>query len=316
MLGFDTGKGDRLHKHEDKNANKTIFISVNMVEPDPDNPRKHFDHTKLHELANSIRTDGLMQPIGVRAHPDPAKRAQGVYMIIFGERRWRAHQLAGLTEIRAEIKPDLPDQSIRIQQYKENADRDNLNAVEEAEFLEKLLVDFANDGEPKPQERMAARLGMPASTLSRKLSVLRYSVPVRQLVRDGIITQVNALAKLNKLSPAEQDALNGHARHVVASGNKFDVANFLKDPQKYLKSIKGESEADSTLSHAETRAAKPPASYKATWRLGRHELVKLAHAVGRADLVGFLQDSPDAELSGLADELREAIFSVEETELA
>lgn len=301
---------ERPQGFSEKAANSTLIIPVDRIEADPENPRKHFDEVKLKELADSIAADGQLQPIGVRFHPDPVMRAQGIYMIVFGERRWRAHQLCGLPEIRAELQPELTTQQIRVRQYRENADRDNLNPVEEAEFLDKLLQNFVADGEPKPQERMAQEIRMEPSTLSRKLSVLRYSVPVRQLVRDGIITQVNALAKLNKLSPADQIELDNHARQLVRDGSKLDVASFLKDPQKYLKQLKGDLQDQEAPAVAKGAKAKIPAAFKTTWRLGRTELIKLAGVAGRPDLLEALQDSPDFELANAAEELREAIFGI------
>lgn len=292
--------------HTDKTPISTLVIPVNMIESDPDQPRKHFDPVKLKELADSIAADGQLQPIGVRPHPNPEKRAAGMYMIVFGERRWRAHQFAMMPEIRAELQPELSIQEIRVRQYRENADRDNLNPVEEAEFLEKLLQGFAANGQPKPQERMAQEIRMDPSTLSRKLGVLRYSAPVRQLVRDGIITQVNALAKLNKLSGAEQAELDRHARQLVQAGGKFDVSAFLKDPQKYLKQVKGELTDDEASAPKEAKPIKAPALFKATWRLGRPELIRLADALGYPDLMESLQEATEAELPELADALRNA----------
>lgn len=299
---------ERPSVSEAKEAISTLVIAVNKVEPDPNQPRKHFDPVKLQELADSIVADGQLQPIGVRPHPELAKRAAGIYMIVFGERRWRAHQLAGLPTIRVEVGAVLSPQEIRIRQYRENADRDNLNPVEEAEFLDAMLQEVAAMGVDAPQEALAETLGMPASTLSRKLSVLRYSATVRQLVRDGIVTQVNALAKLNKLSPAEQSELSNHTRQLAGGGGKFDVSAFLKDPQKYFKALRGEAATEDAASAKAAKPAKTPAPFKTTWRLGRSELVRLADVMGLPDLVERLQDAPDEELPALADELRNAML--------
>jgi ParB family chromosome partitioning protein len=270
-------------------------IPLSLIDPDPEQPRRHFDPEKLQELVDSIRSMGLIQPPAVRPHPDPVKRAEGRFMLICGERRWRASQLAGLDEIRCEAFPEMQEVEVRRRQFKENFDRDDLNIVEEAEALDRMLQSFASDGRPAPQERLAAALAIDKGTLSRKLSVLRYPADVRGLVRDGVMTQINALAKVSKLPAKDRETFVQHAYQQANKHEKLDVAGFMKNPAVFLRRVKGELQVGDVINPPAPAKTKP-VEMMLRWVLTRADVVKLAEKVGERDLAVFLQEATDEEL--------------------
>ncbi|NCF32125.1 MAG: ParB/RepB/Spo0J family partition protein, partial [Proteobacteria bacterium] len=121
---------------ESKTLNAFSEIEIASIQPSSYQPRRHFSQDALQDLANSIREQGLMQPIVVRQRP------QGGYELIAGERRWRASQLAGMTAIPAMIKT-VTDQEASALALIENMQREDLNAMEEAMGLARLRDEFA-----------------------------------------------------------------------------------------------------------------------------------------------------------------------------
>ncbi len=116
-----------------KSLNSARIIPLKEIAPDPNQPRKHFDQQKLEELAATIRSKGIIEPVTVRFKDD-----QGKYMIVTGERRYKAAQIANLTEIPC-ITKDLTDQEALILQIIENVQREELSPVEEAKSYRILL---------------------------------------------------------------------------------------------------------------------------------------------------------------------------------
>lgn len=276
---------------------RTAHIALDRIEPDPMQPRKHFDKAGLAELADSIRSMGLIQPPAVRPHPDPVKHAQGIFMLICGERRWRATRLAGLSDIRVEIHEGLTELDVRRQQFSENFARRDLNLVEEAEALQASISHLEQNGYQAPQRTLAAALGLHESSISRKLRVLKYSAEVRALVRDGVVTQVNALAALDKLRPAERQFFVSYARDAHTAGSVPDVAGFLKSPKKFIEAA--QPSAPDQTDGAPDRQVKPakPLQWSVRFAVGRAEFSKLVAKTGY-DL------TPDAVLAANDEELR------------
>lgn len=160
-----------------------LLVKLSRIQPDPDQPRKNFDEEKLNELADSIRTYGMISPIVV-------KKRGALYEIVAGERRWRAARIAGLKEIPVVIK-EVDEKTSRELSIIENIQRDDLNAVEEARAYQSLIEEYG-----LTQEEVAARVAKNRSTITNSLRLLKLEPEILQLLQDGKITQGHARALL------------------------------------------------------------------------------------------------------------------------
>ena len=160
-------------------------LPLSEIEPDPDQPRKHFDEAALAELAASIQENGLLQPIAVRPKPLGAG-----YLIIAGERRWRAARLAGLDEVPALIK-DVTDEQAAALALIENLQREDLDPIEVAEGCRQLIEKYG-----LTQETAAKRLGKSRSAVTNSLRLLNLPDDVRAKVSDGSLSAGHAKALL------------------------------------------------------------------------------------------------------------------------
>jgi len=145
------------------------WLDISRVRPRVDQPRKSFDRARLEELAQSIVEHGVLQPILVRQHGE-------VYEIIAGERRYQASLLAGADRIPAMVQP-LHDRETAMAALIENIQREDLNPIEEAEAMAKLLAEHG-----LTHEELAGRLGMSRSALTNRLRLLTLPDDVRQLI--------------------------------------------------------------------------------------------------------------------------------------
>ena len=161
-------------------------IEIDRIAPNPKQPRTHFGEQALDELAESIRTLGVIQPITVR------KEADGRYTIISGERRWRASKLAGLTSMPAYIREAIV----------ENIQRQDLNAIEVALSLQRLV-----DECHLTQDSLGERVGKKRSTVANYLRLLKLPVEVQLAVREELISMGHARALINLESEQQQIAL-------------------------------------------------------------------------------------------------------------
>ena len=148
-------------------------IPLREIEPDPDQPRKTFDDESLGELAASIAEHGLIQPIAVR------HKAAGGYLIVAGERRWRASRMAGLTEVPAIIK-DVTDEQAAALALIENLQREDLDPIEVAEGCRQLIDKYG-----LTQESAAKKLGKSRSAVTNSLRLLALPEDVRRMVSEG-----------------------------------------------------------------------------------------------------------------------------------
>lgn len=155
-------------------------LPLRDIEPDPNQPRKTFTDETLYELSASIAEHGLLQPIAVRP------RVQGGYVIIAGERRWRAARMAGLTEVPVVIK-DVTDQQAMELALIENLQREDLDPVEQALGIQELM-ERCN----LTQEVAATRLGKSRSSLANSLRLLNLPSEVLQLLKNGEISTGHA----------------------------------------------------------------------------------------------------------------------------
>ena len=159
-------------------------VCIEEIHPARMQPRKTFDDARLDELAASIRAQGVIQPLIVRA------RETGGYEIIAGERRWRASQRAGLHEVPVVIRDTAGDATFELAMV-ENLQREDLNPIEEAEGFDRLIREFGYT-----QESLAARVGKDRTTVTNSLRLLRLPPGVRGLVIGGRLSMGHARAIL------------------------------------------------------------------------------------------------------------------------
>ena len=181
---------------------RLLSVNVEDVFRSPHQPRVAIDEAGLDELAASIRAQGLMQPVVVRPRP------LGGFELIAGERRWRAAQRAGLAQLDA-LVCDVDDRRAMAMALIENMQREDLNPLEEALGLKRLLDEFA-----LTQQALADAVGKSRPAVANLVRLLNLSAGVRELLRDGGLEMGHARALL-PLPPPQQEAL---ARVVVARG--------------------------------------------------------------------------------------------------
>jgi len=173
----------------------TVELPISQLVPNPGQPRKNFDETELSELAASIKTYGIIQPVIA------ANAGDGTYIIIAGERRTRAAKLAGLDTVPAIIR-DYTDQKKLEISLIENIQRTDLNPIEEAAAY-KNLMDFSN----LSQDELALRMGKNRSTVANALRLLKLPVEIQKSVEDGKVSSGHARALLSVTDAKARDKL-------------------------------------------------------------------------------------------------------------
>ena len=209
--GLDSLFADTPETIEEDRA--VTALPIREIEPDPDQPRKHFDEDTLAALAASITENGLLQPIAVR--PKPLGTG---YLIIAGERRWRAARLAGLDEVPVLIK-DVTDEQAAALALIENLQREDLDPIEEAEGCQQLIEKYG-----LTQETAAKRLGKSRSSLANTLRLLALPDPVRDQVRTGKLSAGHAKALLGL---SDSGRMEEAARLIEAKGMNVRQAEAL-----------------------------------------------------------------------------------------
>ena len=187
------------------------LVSVNKITSSPYQPRREFDETKLEELASSIKSHGLLQPVVIRVRPD------GAYELIAGERRLRASALAGLDEIPA-IVENVSDKDASTFALIENLQREDLNALEEASGYHRLQEEFG-----LTQDDLAKLVGKSRSTVANSIRLLSLGARSKQLLQTGHLEMGHARALL-ALNGVEQDKiaeLIGKKKHSVRQTEKL-----------------------------------------------------------------------------------------------
>lgn len=214
------GRGLDALLQEEPEGLKTL--PVDRLTPNRMQPRASFEDDGLEELAESIRSQGVVQPLVVTPLED------GSYSIIAGERRWRAARRAGLDTVPVVVREVAGDQELLELALVENLQREDLNAVEEAEAYQALQERFELS-----QEEIAARVGKGRSTITNSLRLLKLAGPVRDLLRDGRLTAGQARPLLT-LAEDEQVSLAERAarEHLTARRLERLVAPPKKKPKK------------------------------------------------------------------------------------
>lgn len=157
-------------------------IAIADIIPNPTQPRHNFDEESLAELADSIRTLGVIQPVTVK------RTADGKFIIISGERRWRASQAAGLTSLPAYIR-EVDDTDLHAMALVENLQRSDLNAIEVALGLQRLIEECG-----LTQDALSEKVGMKRSTVSNYMRLLKLPAEVQLALKEGVISMGHAKA--------------------------------------------------------------------------------------------------------------------------
>lgn len=177
-------------------------LKIDLLQPGKYQPRTHMDEASLKELADSVRMQGVMQPILVR----PV--AGGRYEIIAGERRWRAARLAGLDAVPVLVR-NVPDNAALAMALIENIQREDLNPLEQANGIQRLITEFGIT-----HDKAAEMVGRSRSAVTNLLRLLGLAAPVRDLVQQGKLDMGHARALLALSGMQQIDA----ARLIVARG--------------------------------------------------------------------------------------------------
>src|ERR1051325_1992219 len=169
-------------------------LEIDLIQPNHQQPRTSFDKAKLEELAQSIRTTGIIQPLLVRP-------AGGLYELVAGERRWRAAQLAGLTRVPAIVR-DIPDERLLEMALVENIQRQELNPIEEAQAYKRLIESLG-----LTQEEVAQRVGRDRTFITNYLRILKLPNEIQSLLEQEKLTFGHARALLGVADPQLQRRL-------------------------------------------------------------------------------------------------------------
>ena len=214
MISGDNTKTKQVVKEVVKEVDT---IDINKIEPNNNQPRKNFNEDKIQELAESIKQHGLIEPLIVQ------KGKKGFYTIIAGERRWRAAREAGVKEIPVVVK-DYSDQQVMEIALIENIQREDLNAIEEAEAYDRLIRDFN-----LKQDEVAERVSKSRVAITNSLRLLKLDERVREMIIEDKIKSGHARALLGVSDGDEQYKLA-----VMIFDNSMSVRETEKMVKKYL----------------------------------------------------------------------------------
>ncbi len=199
-----------------QNRDDYFMCSTDLVYPDPEQPRQHFDADALDELASSIKEKGVIQPLVVRKSEDH-------YILIAGERRLRASRRAGLKEVPVLVKDVASNEALELALI-ENIQREDLNAIEEALAYQRLLAQ-----PDATQETVSKRLGKPRSTVANCVRLLRLDRHIQQHVIDGSVSAGHARALL---SVSTDDERNELLARILDEGLSVRAAEFVVKQSK------------------------------------------------------------------------------------
>lgn len=205
----------KAEKTEQKPEKNELLLKITDIEPNREQPRKHFDEDALLELSDSIKQFGIIQPLIVQKKEDH-------YEIIAGERRWRAAKMAGLKEVPAIIK-SYTDREILEISLIENIQRENLNPIDEARAYKKLLTEFH-----LKQDEVAERVSKSRTAVTNSMRLLKLDERVQQMVIDEMITTGHARALLS-IEDKEQ-------QYKIAM-QVFDQKLSVRDVEKLMKTM-------------------------------------------------------------------------------
>lgn len=233
LIGEDTSnsKGEEL-----------LEIDLDLIEPNSEQPRTRFTETNLEELAQSIRANGVVQPIVVR-------RRGLKYQLVAGERRWRASQIAGLQKIPAMVK-EVPDEKLLELALIENIQRQELNAIEEAKAYKKLIETIG-----LTQEMVAERVGKNRTVITTFLRLLKLPNDIQKLVEEEKITAGHgrALLMINDANKQRRVAQSIIEMTLSVRETEKAVKRLAKDESETIVKKQVASKIDANVKAAETK---------------------------------------------------------------
>jgi len=235
-MALGKGLGALLPEFGQAESKALLYCGIEEIVPNPSQPRKHFEESKLQELAESVREKGILEPLLVR-------RTDQGYELIVGERRWRAAQKAGLREVPVLVKEVEGREAFEISLI-ENLQREDLNPIEEAEAYKHLIEEFHIS-----QDDLSKRIGKDRTTITNTLRLLKLPLEVRNHLLQNRITPGHARALLsldNKEKQRELCAL------VIKKGLSVREAERLAKQwsaklQKTIPSVKRKGDLESQL---------------------------------------------------------------------
>ena len=217
------------NKKEQENVSRETYININEIEPNMSQPRKNFDEDTLHELADSIKVHGIIQPLIVQ------KKGK-LYEIIAGERRWRAARIAGLKEIPVIVKEFSKQEVFEIALI-ENIQREDLNPIEEATAYQKLIDEFK-----LKQDDVAERVGKSRTAVTNSMRLLKLDDRVKQMVIEGMLSGGHARTLLSIKDNELQYTIA-----IQAFDNKLSVRELEKLVKKMLEVSEKEQEKENEV---------------------------------------------------------------------
>ncbi|MEJ7709712.1 MAG: ParB/RepB/Spo0J family partition protein [Pyrinomonadaceae bacterium] len=204
-------------------------IDIDLIESNPSQPRTHFDEGRLEELSQSIKSNGIVQPLLLR-------RVGGKYQLVAGERRWRAAQLAGLQRVPAVVR-DIPDEKMLELALIENIQRQELNAIEEAQAYKRLIETLG-----LTQETVAQRVGRDRSFITNYLRLLRLPEEIQTSLVEEKLSVGHARALLGL---EDQEAQKKIAQSII------DKSLSVRETEKLIKNlVNGRLASDQAPEHS------------------------------------------------------------------
>ena len=218
-------------KGKDKNDdNGYSLIDINLIKSNESQPRKLFNDEKIMELAESIKSNGIIQPLILRKDKDE-------YIIVAGERRWRAAKYIGIKEIPAVIM-DLTEKQILEISLIENIQREDLNSIEEAIAYKKLITDF-----DLTQEQLSKRIGKSRVAITNTMRLLNLSEDVQQYIIEGVISEGHGRALL---------AITDSKLQCELAQNVIDDKLSVRELEFLIRKLKTKSEPSKSKAKKET----------------------------------------------------------------
>ena len=227
---FTLGKGLSALIPEDSEENleesSKMLISINKIKSDEEQPRKLFDSEKIAELAESIKTHGIIQPLILRKHDEDQ------YIIVAGERRWRAAKMAGLKEVPAVVM-ELTERDILEVSLIENIQRQDLNPIEEAIAYKKLLSDFNIT-----QEELSKRIGKSRVAIANTIRLTNLDDRVQQYIIESIITEGHGRVLL---------AIDDKEKQYELAQKVIDEKLSVRELERLIKNFNDEEEKEKVI---------------------------------------------------------------------
>ncbi|MBQ6622255.1 MAG: ParB/RepB/Spo0J family partition protein [Mogibacterium sp.] len=197
-------------------TDRVLYVDINDIKPNPEQPRKNFDPEKLEELARSIEENGVIQPLVVRKVPNG-------YELVAGERRWRASRLAGLRTVPCIVR-EFDEKQKLIVAILENMQREDLDPIEEAEGLQQMSERFGFT-----QEQVSASVGKSRAYIANSVRLLKLPEEIREMIRDGRLSAAHGRTLVSLGNERQQKAV---ADRIVREGLSVRATEKLADSLK------------------------------------------------------------------------------------